>query len=143
MPSEAFIGSDISFTATFKNTATPPDNVGYGPFIDLVFPVNGADGAAGTADPDGLTFQNATYLGLPVTTTILPFPDDGFGTGCVQHPYAVDTSNMPLLVCGTTGDELVVLQLPFGSFVPEQPEAVVTINASISNLADLRFDLPV
>jgi hypothetical protein len=30
-------------------------------------------------------------------------------------------------VCGTAGDELVVLELPFGSFAPDQPPISVSI----------------
>jgi large repetitive protein len=142
MPSEAFIGSNVSFTATFDNTASPPGNVGYGPFIDLVFPVNGVDGLANTDVMDGLDFISATYLGVPVTTTVLTFPGSGV-TSCVDHPYAVDTSNTPLLVCGAAGDKLVVLQLPFGSFTPDQPTATVSITANMSNFADLGEPLTV
>lgn len=144
VPAEAFIGETINFTATFDNTASPPGNVGYGPFVDLVFNRNGADGMAGTNPPlDGLTFTSATYLGTPLTTTILTFSDDGGGMGCVDHPYAVDTSGTPLEVCGTAGDQLIVLQLPFGSFTPDQPEVTIDISADMSNLADLGVPLDV
>lgn len=46
-------------------------------------------------------------------------------------------------VCGTPGDPLVVIQLPFGSFTPAQPPAAVTINAHMSNLADLGAPLTI
>ncbi len=131
VPSPIFIGQDFSFTATFDNAS--PTDVGYGPYIDLVFPVTGADGA-GAAIDDGITFVSATYLGAAVTSTVLPFPAP---LGCVTHPYAVDNTGQPLQVCGTVGDELVVLQLPFGSFTNDQPPAAVTVNATLSNLADL------
>ena len=91
VPAQAFIGDTVAFTATFDNTGMSGET-GYGPFIDLVFPVNGADGAAGTDTPDGLDFVNATYLGSALTATELVFPDDGGGTGTVDHPYAVDNA---------------------------------------------------
>ncbi len=138
LPGSPFIGSDISFDVTFDNTG---DTTGYGPFIDLVFPVNGADGLAGTDTPDGLSFTSATYLGTALTTTSLTFPDDGGGTGCVAHPYARDTSGAYLQVCGTTGDTLVVVLLPFGSVTPAQPAMTVTVGAHLSNLADLGTSL--
>ncbi|RME61511.1 MAG: isopeptide-forming domain-containing fimbrial protein, partial [Caldilineae bacterium] len=142
-PATQFIGEDFSFTVTFDNAS--PTDVGYGPFVDVVFPVNGADGAAGTDTADGIDFLSATYLGSPVTSTQLTFPDaDGTGpgtTGCVTHPYAVDNTGTPLQVCGTAGDKLVVLQLPFGSFTNDQPPAAITVNASLSNLADLSTPL--
>jgi LPXTG-site transpeptidase (sortase) family protein len=139
-PGSVLIGEDFSFTATFDNNGSDP---GYGPFIDLVFPINGVDGAAGTDTPDGIDFINANYLGVGVTTFELTFPDDGGGVGCVDHPLALDNTGVPHLVCGTTGDKLVVIQLPFGSFVPTQPPAEVTINASLSNLADLGTPLSI
>jgi len=112
-----------------------------------VLPFNGADGAAGTATPDGVDFVSATYLGQPVTSVVLTFPDDdGAGpgtTGTVSHPYAVDNTNTPISVTGTAGDKLVVLQLPFGSFVPGQTPVNITVNATLSNLADLGAPLTV
>lgn len=143
MPSDQFLGENFAFTATFDNVAASPSDLGYGPFVDLIFPVNGADGMAGTDTPDGITFLNATYLGAPVVATVLTFPDDGAGTGSVEHPYAVDNSGAPLTVSGTTGDQLVVLQLPFGSFTPDQPAAVISVNADLSNLADVGAPLTV
>jgi len=143
-PTAPFIGtSPLVIQATFDNTSLTATDVGYGPFIDIVFPRNGADGAAGTDTPDGITpISGATYLGQSVTTTQLTFPNDGLGTGCVPHPYAVNNAGAPLQVCGTTGDVLVVVQLPFGSFTPDQPEATVELQASLSNWADLGVGLP-
>ena len=46
------IGKDFEFSASFDNSA----ETGHGPFIDLIFPSNGADGAAGTDPPDGIDF---------------------------------------------------------------------------------------
>lgn len=136
VPAQVAIGANFSFTATFDNTAAnAAGNTGYGPFIDLYFPVTGSDG------DDGINFASATYLGQPVTATQLTFPGPG-PTGCVNHPYAIaPATGAPLQVCGLSGDRLVVLQLPFGSFTPDQPAAVVTVNATLSNLADLSAPL--
>ncbi len=41
------------------------------------------------------------------------------------------------------GDQLVVLQLPFGSFTPPQTPAVVNVTLNTSNLADPGTALPV
>ncbi len=141
-----FIGENVTFTVTFDNTGAPTE-VGYGPFLDVVLPVNGADGAAGADTPDGLDFISASYLGSAVTSTVLTFPDaDGAGpggVGCVDHPYAVDATDTPEPVCGAAGDKLIVVQLPFGSFVTEQPPAPVAFSASMSNLADLGVALTI
>ena len=139
VPTQAFIGETLNFTATFSNNA-PPGETGYAPFIDLIFPANGADGAAGSSTPDGLSFVKATYLGSRVTAIELAFPDaDGAGpgtTGTINHPYAKDSAGNPLKVTGTAGDKLIVLQLPFGSFAAGQPPVTLDITAQVSNLAD-------
>lgn len=144
LPATTFIGEDFSFTATFDNASLA--DPGFGPFVDVIFPINGVDGAAGLDTADGVDFVNATYLGVPVVATQLIFPDDdGAGpgtTGCVDHPYAVDITNTPVEVCGTAGDKLVVLQLPFGSFTNDQPPAEITVNATGNVLADLNGPLP-
>ena len=114
LPAEGFIGENVTFTVSFDNTN--PVDVGYGPYIDLYMPATGVDGF------DGLTFLSATYLSFPLNPApvvfTLPAP-----AGCVSHPYAVNTSGAPVQVCGTPGDQLVVILLPFGSFVPDQPRA--------------------
>ena len=141
VPSEVMLGEQVSFTVTFDNTsATDP---GYGPIIDLVFPVNGADGAAGTDTPDGISFVSASYLGQPVDVTIRTFPDDGGGVGCRRHPFFMKPNHRRKWVCGTAGDTLVVLKLPFGSVVPDQPPITVDVTANLSNLADLQVPLPI
>jgi uncharacterized repeat protein (TIGR01451 family)/fimbrial isopeptide formation D2 family protein len=143
LPAQQPIGATFSFTVTFDNTApNGPGNTGYGPFIDLYFPVEGADGD-GAASDDGLDFVSATYLGAPVTVVQLTFPGPG-PTGCVNHPYAVaPVTGAPLQVCGNSGNRLVVIQLPFGSFTPDQPPATVTVNAQLSSDADLNVPLTV
>ena len=128
------IGQDFTLTAAFDNTGA---DTGYGPFLDVLIPANGADGAAGTDTADGVTFLGATYLGSAVTATVFTFPDDGGGTGSIEHPYAVDAAGDPLVVTGTAGDRLVVLELPFGSVTPTQPEIAVEMRFGLSELADL------
>ena len=65
---------------TFDNTGSA---TGYGPFIDLVLPTTGNDGA-GAATDDGITFVSATYLGAPVTSVVLTF--DGPATPHTPTP---------------------------------------------------------
>lgn len=132
------IGQDFEFTLTFENTGI---DIGYGPFIDILFPLNGADGAAGTDTTDGIDFVNATFLGQALNTIELTFPDDGGGTGVIDHPFALDNSGNPLQITGTTGDKLVVVELPFGSYTTGQPPADIVITATTSGLADLGHDL--
>ncbi|MDA0660114.1 MAG: hypothetical protein O3C60_14910, partial [Planctomycetota bacterium] len=77
-PDRVMIGESFEITASFENTH--PTDAGFGPFVDLYVPVNGVDGVNGV-DADGLTFVSAQYLGTPVTTTTLTFPNGGGGTG--------------------------------------------------------------
>ena len=139
-PSDVFIGSNVNLTVSFDNTGTGSET-GYGPVIDVVLPVNGIDGGA---SPDGLnTAGPATYLGTAITTIELTFPNAGGGTGTVNHPFFKDSAGNPLIVTGNAGDKLVVMQLPFGSFTPDQPVAPVVLPLTMSNLADLNKPLTI
>ena len=137
-PATSFIGEQTHMVLTFDNTS--PIDAGYGPYIDLFVPKTGADGV-GTAVDDGITFASATYLGLPVTSTVITLTAAG-----VNHPYAVDPTGKPLVIKPPAnfkeGDQLVVLQLPFGSFTNDQPVASIDVALNISNLADLGTPLP-
>ncbi|MEW5716992.1 MAG: isopeptide-forming domain-containing fimbrial protein [Chloroflexota bacterium] len=123
-PSTVMIGEHFTVNATLQtitDTQTPVTaTTGYGPFIDVIFPA-------------GAQFQSATYLGAGVTTQRLTFPVGGY----VNHPYAVDSSGNPVQVYGTPGDELVVLQLPFGSFTLGQPPVTVNMDAILSSTISL------
>ncbi len=88
---DARIGENFNLVANFSNIG---NQVGYGPFIDLIFPVTGTDG------DDGINFNNSTYLGQNVTSVSQTFPNTGLGTaGCsslespLEHPYALDNTN--------------------------------------------------
>ncbi|TWT50242.1 Serine-aspartate repeat-containing protein D precursor [Rubripirellula amarantea] len=50
---------------------------------------------------------------------------------------------VPVNLFGRTGDVLVVLELPFGSFSPGQPAAAIAVSASVSDLADLSTPMTV
>ncbi len=137
-PAKPLIGEVVALTATFDNA--DPADTGFGPYIDVYLPATGADGAGAGVD-DGLTFVpgSATYLGTAVTTTVLTFDAGGNAT----HPYARTNTGAPLVVTGTPGNQLVVFQLPFGSFTPNQPQAAINFSAQLSNLADVSTPLNV
>jgi large repetitive protein len=123
-PASPLIGEVLGYDVAFSNTSA--DQPGYGPFVDLRMPL-GADGN------DGIAFTSATYLGAALETTRLT----ANASGCVTHPYAVDSAGAPVHVCGLAiGQSYVVLRLPFGSFTPGQPAATVHVTAQLSNLAD-------
>lgn len=109
---DGLVGKDTSFTVAFKNSG---DAIGYGPYLDVYLPSAGDDG------DDGLSFGSANYLGSPITPSQTV---QCTGTP-VQHPLTRQSVPCP------TGQQLVILELPFGSFTPAQPEAEVTINAIV------------
>ena len=130
-PQGPLIGETATFQVGFQNSS--PTDTGYGPFLDLILPATGADG------DDGITFQGATLLGSPVSATVLTFDSNGNAT----HPLAKDASGAPVIVHGTPGDQLAVLELPTGSFTPGEPEALVDVSTNVSPLADVGTALQV
>ena len=142
-PSGSFIGENFSFTAAFDNTGTGTET-GYGPYIDLFLPTAGVDGTTGGGTNDGISFTSATYLGAAVTDNALNCNAGGAAT----HPLTGLTVTCPPLPPGAGASttnywRFVVLTLPFGSFTADQPPTAVTVNASLSNKADLGVALPI
>jgi fimbrial isopeptide formation D2 family protein/uncharacterized repeat protein (TIGR01451 family) len=116
IPPEEMINESFDFTVTFDNTSANPADVGYVPYVDL-------------SVPDGIDLNSANYLGSPVSLT----PAGEFDAG----GNLVDSGGAPILhpltglaVTGTPGETLFIVELPFGSFVPDQPPAEITIVAS-------------
>ena len=137
-PGQIFIGSSFSFTVTFDNTGA---DTGYGPYLDVFLPLSGADGIVGGPN-DGISFSAASYLGAPVTTQTLNCP----AGSTVTHPLTNQTVTCPPQPAGLFSPfvwQMVVVTLPFGSFVPGQPPIEVAVNAQLSNYADLNVPLPI
>ncbi|TVR30316.1 MAG: hypothetical protein EA388_14565, partial [Nitriliruptor sp.] len=139
VPASVLIGDSFSFTATFDNVAAT--STGYGPYLDVFLPVQGADGDPGAdpiEPPDGISFTgSATYLGADVTAIELELACDGTDV----HPFTGLEVSCP---AGTgPGDVLLVLELPFGSFTPTQPPATVDLEVELSDRADLGVPLPI
>jgi len=134
----ALIGQEIPLTVTFDNTATNPADIGYSPFVDIVMP---ATGDAPPLPNDGISYKpnSATYNGLSLATTVLTFNAQGQAT----HPFAKNPDGTSLVVSGKPGDQLVVVQLPFGSYGPEQPAAEINFTGVVSPLAQPNSSYPV
>ena len=132
------IGQEIPLTVTFDNTATNPADIGYSPFVDIVMP---ATGDAPPVPNDGISFKpnSATYNGLTLTTSVLTFDAAGKAT----HPFAKNPDGTAVVVTGKPGDQLVVVQLPFGSYGPEQPAAEINFTGVVSPLAQPNHSYPV
>ena len=131
-PAEVFIGEDVNVSVTFDNADAT--DAGFGPFVDVYLPRTGADNTSGGGTVDGIEYVggSANYLGASVTTTVHTFD----ASGVFDHPYAVDASGTPLQVTGTEGDQLLVFQLPFGSFTASQPGATIDFQTTLSGDAD-------
>jgi len=137
---DVLVGEGFRLTATFDNLG--PD-VGYGPYLDLFVPANGADGGG---SPDGLTITGATYGGQALNVTQITLTAGDLALGTVAHPYARDTVGNDRVAIPTgyaAGDRLVVIELPFGGFTPGQPAVAVSIDARVSSLADVGSALSV
>ena len=140
IPSSLLIGEDFSFTVTFDNTSAA--DVGYGPYIDVFLPQSGADDSVDAEKEDGITYTSVDYLGYNVRSW------DGICTdnGTFTHPLTGLTVTCPAAPAGMVTPftwQYLVVELPFGSFAPEQPVVPVTITAQMSDFADLGLDLPV
>ena len=123
-PASVSLGEqDVPITLTFDNTGT---DTGYVPYVDLLLP-------AGADADDGVTFDSASFLGVPIDTTVLTFD----GAGEAEHPFAVDSLGDPIVVTGQPGGQLVVLELPYGSFSPGNPAIDIDLVLDFSPLADL------
>nr|WP_314073332.1 hypothetical protein [uncultured Roseococcus sp.] len=131
---DVLIGDTAHITLRFDNVPDGPgDGVGYAPYIDIILPTNGADGAGvGPDGDDGVTFQGATYLGLQLQATQIEFDANGQAV----HPFAKDQNGNARILTGTPGSTLVVLTLPFGSFTGDQTPADIVLELGLSNLAD-------
>ncbi len=130
---DVLLGGQFSFTATFTNPST---QTGFAPFIDLILPATGKDGAGAEID-DGITFVSATYLGQTVLSYVITFD----ASGNASHPLAKDSAGQTVIVNAATygaqaGDQLVVLQLPYSSVTAAQPSIAVVVTCLLSDLAD-------
>ena len=141
VPPQVMIGEGFSFTVFFSNTGDAP---GYGPFVDVVFPTNGVDGLGGTDTPDGLVYDAVLGGTYSDSSLSLECVDLIFDTnGEVVHPFYRDTTGAYQIIEGTTGDTFVSCLLPFGSFVPQQPDAPIVFHGSVSDLADAGIPLSI
>ena len=80
---------------------------------------------------NGISFKPGTakYNGISLTTDVFVFDANGDAT----HPFAKDAQGQPLVIKGTPGDELVVVQLPFGSYGPHQPPIDINFTGVVSS----------
>ncbi|MEZ5738201.1 MAG: VCBS domain-containing protein [Burkholderiaceae bacterium] len=99
-------------------------------------PVTGADGGA---NPDGLTISGATFLGSPVETTVITLTATDILNGTVSHPFYRDATGASLVTIQAgyqAGDQLIVIDLPLGSYGPAQQPLQVVLQGQVDADAD-------
>ncbi len=120
LPSEEFINEKFDFSVKFDNTGS---SEGYGPYFDLVV-------------PKAINLGTASYLGAPISsiqyTRTATGWVDGSGTSVTVHPYGSGIA----LPTGATGDKWYLVQLPFGSFVADQPPAELQFSGNTLSKPD-------
>lgn len=137
--SQILIGENFNFSVTFDNTST---DIGYGPYIDVYLPQSGADDSVDSEKQDGITYNSVDYLGNDMRTWEFTCVEGN----TITHPLTGQTVTCPAAPSGTFSPftwQLLVIELPFGSFVNGQPNVVVDINATLSDYADTDVDLPI
>ncbi|MEQ8661714.1 MAG: hypothetical protein RLW62_12950, partial [Gammaproteobacteria bacterium] len=119
LPAEDFINEAFDFAVTFDNTAAAgPDSTGFAPYVDLRLPA--------ALDLQALRIS---YLGADVVPLARATFDGAQwlldGAPLAEHPLtglALDGADA-LTAGATAGDQLLIVQLPFGSFTADQPVA--------------------
>ncbi len=129
---QALISETQNVELRFDNVGSNP---GFGPFVDLVLPTYGKDDAGGLSFVAG----SAKLLDNPLKETVTKFDSNGRAL----HPLAKDTAGNPLVLIGNPGYQLVVLELPFGSYVADQPQVQIDMQLAIDSNATIGQSLPV
>lgn len=123
------IGERVELSVDFSNASKDGNEVGYGPYLDLIIPSAGRDG------DDGLHFVegSASLLNQSLQTEVLEFGLDGIA----EHPFALDENGNPIELQANPGDTLVVVSLPIGSYVGDQPNLTVDFEVELDRFADV------
>ena len=119
---QALLGDTFQVGMTFSN----PGGTGYGPYVDIVIP-------RGQTPDQGIQYVagSARLLDTALSESVIQFDTNGNAV----HPFAMDASGNLVTLTGTPGDQLVVLQMPFGSFVQNQPSLQISMQMTMGQHA--------
>jgi fimbrial isopeptide formation D2 family protein/uncharacterized repeat protein (TIGR01451 family) len=138
MPTEGLIEETIDFTVSFDNSAALGDstNIGYGPYMDVYVPVGLTVTSGPSYSGNAVSFQKFTWdssLGTSGGAWVRGSTVIDPALASDRHPFDTVTGGrqIPLKVGSHNGDVWYVIELPFGSFTPEQPAAVVNFRAEL------------
>ena len=120
---QPLLGDTFQVGLTFSNPGT---SAGYGPYVDIVVP-------HGQTSDQGIQYVpgSARYLDSVLTEKVVSFDTNGNAV----HPFAVDGSGNAVTLKGNPGDQLVVLQMPFGSYVANQPSLQINMQMTMGQHA--------
>ncbi|WP_043320659.1 isopeptide-forming domain-containing fimbrial protein [Microbulbifer sp. HZ11] len=129
-PSEDFINESTDITFTFDNAG---DTTGYGPFMDIVLgpglEVDNVSGLLG-AKVETYTYENGQWV-------------DSGGNPVDYHPYDFNQTGDISLPPGEEGATWYAIQLPFGSFTPDQPAYELDVSLLIDEVAGAMVGVPI
>ena len=123
MPQQPLIGDTFQVGLTFSN---PGKSAGYGPYVDIVIP-------RGQSADHGIQYVpgSARYMDSVLSETIVQCD----GEGKAVHPFARGGDDSECDIEANPGDQLIVLQLPFGSYVANQPSLQITMQMTMGQHA--------
>jgi large repetitive protein len=137
VPTTTLIGSTGNkASVTFDNTGT----VGYSPYLVVGFDRSGTDPNPNAVPTEGVEYKlgsaklnSGTVASERIVNITIagPFSIVGFNDGAGQ-PIIFNAADYGLGI----GDQLVIWELPFGSFTPDQPAARIDFEYNVGNNAD-------
>ena len=123
MPQQPLLGDTFQVGLTFNN---PGNSAGYGPYVDIVIP-QGQSAGQGIQYVPG----SARYMDSVLSEKIVQFDAEGNAV----HPFARGENESECDYKGNPGDQLLVLQLPFGSYVGNQPSLQISMQMTMGQHA--------
>ncbi|MEN9460784.1 MAG: hypothetical protein RIS84_804, partial [Pseudomonadota bacterium] len=128
VPATNMLNENFDFKVIFDNSSSVDTEVGYGPFFDLRIPAGVKVGTPSYFD----TNLDASLWKVVGTWDGTRWVDSA-GAAVAKHPYGAPftmpgdaVSNTPAI-----GDKWYLVQLPFGSFVPNQPNAEIVFKGNV------------
>ncbi|HZY18581.1 MAG TPA: DUF4347 domain-containing protein [Ramlibacter sp.] len=142
LPTNVMLGSSGTGSVTFDNNG---GGNGYAPFVGVAFKSTGTDSV--NDGNEGVTYKagSARYLGLAVKEHVLTFVGgqavlSGLDNNGAATDIVFTLAEFPGM---QNGDQLVIFELPFGSFTPAQTAAQITFGFDVGRNADLTPGLPI